>query len=355
MLVEGEHLDAVFLDIRMPGLDGLDFTRLLTGFAEPPHVVFVTAHDDCAVTAYELGALDYLLKPVRPERLAESVRRVAAAAHRPAPPAEEAAPDPADEMIPVELGGRTRLVSRRTVTHVEAQGDYVRLHTADGGYLVRMPLSVLTKRWEGAGFIRIHRSTLVASAHITELRFDGGRAAVQIGDELLQVSRRHTREVRDLLVRRFHQPGEDGALPGRPAMGDERRAVTAGTASGGAPPDAPATGPEPSGADPGDPSHPGRPCAPPGPRTGDAEARALIRAQLRIALGTGAFVMAVVTGLPALLALVPAIARARLGGVPLSCIVLALGIQPVWIAVAFRQLRRAERAERELTGTAGPR
>lgn len=65
--------------------------------------------------------------------------------------------------------------------------------------------------------------------------------------------------------------------------------------------------------------------------------------------------MAVVTGLPALLALVPAVARARLGGVPLSCIVLALGIQPVWIAVAFRQLRRAERAERELTGTAGPR
>ncbi|NED49650.1 response regulator, partial [Micromonospora aurantiaca] len=79
MLVEGERLDAVFLDIRMPGLDGLDFTRLLTGFAAPPHVVFVTAHDDCAVTAYELGALDYLLKPVRPERLAESVRRVAEA------------------------------------------------------------------------------------------------------------------------------------------------------------------------------------------------------------------------------------------------------------------------------------
>ncbi|TDC37447.1 response regulator transcription factor [Actinomadura sp. KC345] len=205
MLVEGERLDAVFLDIRMPGLDGLDFTRLLTGFAAPPHVVFVTAHDDCAVTAYELGALDYLLKPVRPERLAESVRRVAVAARRTGPPPDEDARDPEDEMIPVELGGRTRLVSRRSVTHVEAQGDYVRLHTADGGYLVRMPLSALTERWEAAGFIRIHRSTLVASAHVTELRFDGGRAAVQIGDELLQVSRRHTREVRDRLVRKFHQ------------------------------------------------------------------------------------------------------------------------------------------------------
>ncbi|MEV4259529.1 response regulator, partial [Spirillospora sp. NPDC049652] len=79
MLTAGERLDAVFLDIRMPGLDGLDFTRLLAGFAAPPAVVFVTAHDDCAVAAYELGALDYLLKPVRRERLAEAVRRVAEA------------------------------------------------------------------------------------------------------------------------------------------------------------------------------------------------------------------------------------------------------------------------------------
>ncbi|WP_067478306.1 LytR/AlgR family response regulator transcription factor [Actinomadura hibisca] len=213
MLVAGERLDAVFLDIRMPGLDGLDFSRLLTGFAAPPEVVFVTAHDDCAVAAYELGALDYLLKPVRPERLAEAVRRVDEAVHRALPPEDADAERPAeDEMVPVELGGRTRLVSRRAVTHVEAQGDYVRLHTGDGSYLVRMPLAALARRWEAAGFIRIHRSTLVASAHIRELRFDGGRAAVQVGDELLPVSRRHTREVRDLLVRRFRtgDPREDG-------------------------------------------------------------------------------------------------------------------------------------------------
>ncbi|WP_433325529.1 LytR/AlgR family response regulator transcription factor [Spirillospora sp. CA-294931] len=212
MLVSRDRLDAVFLDIRMPGLDGLDFTRLLTGFAEPPEVVFVTAHDDCAVTAYELGALDYLLKPVRPERLSEAVRRVDEAVHRAVPPGEGTpGPPDEDEMIPVELGGRTRLVSRRAVTHVEAQGDYVRLHTGDGSYLVRMPLVVLARRWEEAGFIRIHRSTLVASAHISELRFDGGRASVQVGQELLPVSRRHTREVRDLLVRRFrHAEHADG-------------------------------------------------------------------------------------------------------------------------------------------------
>ncbi|RFU39384.1 LytTR family transcriptional regulator, partial [Actinomadura logoneensis] len=135
-----------------------------------------------------------------------------------APGAPAGAPAGADddEMIPVELGGRTRLVSRRSVTHVEAQGDYVRLHTAEGSYLVRMPLAALARRWEDSGFIRIHRSTLVASQHITELRFDGGRVAVQIGEELLPVSRRHTRAVRDLLVRRFrHGESPDGAPFGR--------------------------------------------------------------------------------------------------------------------------------------------
>lgn len=203
MIVEGDRLDAVFLDIRMPGLDGLDFTRLLTGFAEPPVVVFVTAHDDFAVSAYELGAVDYLLKPVRPERLAEAVRRVDENVHR-AVAGEPAGDGPdGDEMIPVELGGRTRLVSRRAVMYAEAHGDYVRLHTGQDSYLVRIPLAELARRWEAAGFIRIHRSTLVAAGHISELRFDGGRAAVQVGDELLPVSRRHTREVRDLLVRRF--------------------------------------------------------------------------------------------------------------------------------------------------------
>ena len=201
MISEGDRLDAVFLDIRMPGLDGLDFTRLVTGFAEPPAVVFVTAHDEFAVTAFELGAVDYLLKPVDPGRLSEAVRRVEYAVHRDTATDE---PEP-DEMIPVELGGRTRLIPLAGVTHAEAHGDYVRLHTLDGSYLVRVPLAALAERWGPAGFIRIHRSTLVAAAHISELRFDDGRAVVQVGDRPLMVSRRHTREVRDLLVRRFRQ------------------------------------------------------------------------------------------------------------------------------------------------------
>jgi DNA-binding LytR/AlgR family response regulator len=201
MISDGDRLDALFLDIRMPGLDGLDFTRLVTGFADPPAVVFVTAHEEFAVTAFELGAVDYLLKPVDPGRLGEALRRVEQAAHRDAAGGEPEA----DEMIPVELGGRTRLIPLTSVTHAVAQGDYVRLHTLDGSYLIRVPLAALAERWGPVGFIRIHRSTLVAAAHISELRFDDGRAIVQVGEQPLPVARRHTREVRDLLVRRFRQ------------------------------------------------------------------------------------------------------------------------------------------------------
>ncbi|MFE3448030.1 LytR/AlgR family response regulator transcription factor [Nonomuraea sp. NPDC059194] len=191
----GERLDGVFLDIRMPGLDGLDLARLVGGFPRPPRLVFVTAHDDCAVQAFELEAVDYLLKPVRAERLAEAVRRLEAAA-----PSSEPG---ADDVIPVELGGVTRFVPQQAVWYAEAKGDYVRLHTSDGGYLVRMSLAALERRWASAGFIRVHRSTLVSARHVSELRFEGGRVLLTVGRETLPVSRRHTRQVREQLVRQF--------------------------------------------------------------------------------------------------------------------------------------------------------
>ena len=197
-----EHLevDALFLDIRMPGLDGLDVARVLARFKAPPKVVFVTAYDEHAVEAFDLRAVDYLLKPVRAERLAEAVRRVreALAAHVQQPPS-----DPADdETIAVELGGVTRFVQRSDVRYAEAHGDYARLHTADGSHLLRVPLSVLEEDWAAAGFVRIHRSHLVALHHIDEMRVDSGRWTVRLGEDVLQVSRRHTRELRDMLVRR---------------------------------------------------------------------------------------------------------------------------------------------------------
>jgi DNA-binding LytR/AlgR family response regulator len=89
---------------------------------------------------------------------------------------------------------------------VEAQGDYARLHTAEGSHLVRTSLATLEEEWASAGFVRIHRSLLVSLAHVRELRTDAGRCAVRVdgpsGGTELVVSRRHTRELRDLLLRR---------------------------------------------------------------------------------------------------------------------------------------------------------
>ncbi len=198
VLREGD-VDCVFLDIQMPGLTGLELAEVLTRFKEPPPIVFVTAHEAHAVEAFDLRAVDYVLKPVRAERLAEAVRRVVEGGA-----GERVATAAADVQIPVERGGVTRFVPRSTVTHVEAQGDYARLHTASGSHLVRVPLSTLEEEWADAGFVRIHRSVLVATAHVTQVRMESGRCTVVVGSPgtELVVSRRNTRELRERLLHR---------------------------------------------------------------------------------------------------------------------------------------------------------
>ncbi|HET8605313.1 MAG TPA: LytTR family DNA-binding domain-containing protein [Marmoricola sp.] len=195
-VLRDEPVDAVFVDIAMPGLTGLELAEVLARFKEPPRVVFVTAHSEHAVDAFDLQAVDYVLKPVREERLREAVRRIRDAGSTPRD----------DDTIPVELGGVTRFVPRSEVRYVEAQGDYTRLHTASGSHLVRLPLSTLEERWGDAGFLRIHRSLLVSLAHVDEVRVDQGRCSVVVGGTELQVSRRHTPLLRELL-RRSRQGG----------------------------------------------------------------------------------------------------------------------------------------------------
>ena len=222
-MLEAHEIDVIFSDISMPGLDGMALGRVLARFASPPQLVFVTAHEQHAVDAFALAATDYVMKPVRGERLAEAVRRVVAkqdeAGMPPAPVAEPGAPSAPggsavgagsaaasaaaeDETIPVELGGVTRFITRSNIRYAQASGDYARLHTGDGSHLVRIPLAVLEEKWADHGFVRIHRSTLVALPHVTEVRMDHGRCSVVIGDVELQVSRRHTRQLRDVLLRR---------------------------------------------------------------------------------------------------------------------------------------------------------
>ena len=211
----------MFSDISMPGLDGMALARVISRFAVRPQIVFVTAHDQHAVDAFALAATDYVMKPVRTERLSEAVRRVVRTRHelasaatsppgttpgpggRPGqnqPPAPPSPPE--DETIPVELGGVTRFITRNQIRYAQAHGDYARLHTETGSHLGRVPRSVLEERWAEHGFVRIHRSTLVALPHVSEVRMDHGRCSVVVGPVELQVSRRHTKELRDTLLRR---------------------------------------------------------------------------------------------------------------------------------------------------------
>jgi two-component system, LytTR family, response regulator LytT len=217
--LESAPVDAVFLDIRMPGLTGLELAKVLGRFASPPPVVFVTAYDDAAVEAFSLRAVDYLLKPVRAGRLAEAVGRVVESLGGGAPPAAAAptptpaAAPPREETIAVELGGVTRFLQVADVRYVEAHGDYARLHTERGSHLVRVPLASLEERWAPMGFVRVHRSYLVATAHISELRVEpGGGHAVRVGTGpsavVVPISRRHARELKDRLVRRARREAE---------------------------------------------------------------------------------------------------------------------------------------------------
>ena len=201
-------VDAVFLDINMPGLSGLELAGVLARYARRPAIVFVTAHDDKAVAAFDVGAVDYLLKPIRENRLDEAVRRVLARRVVTAPSPDSPADAHAEsDVLPAELGGITSLVPRDSISWVEAEGDYARLHSASGAHLVRIPLSTLENRWREHGFQRVHRSYLVALRFVTGLRTVDGAVLVRLRtngaspDVELPVSRRQARELRDRVVR----------------------------------------------------------------------------------------------------------------------------------------------------------
>jgi len=169
--------DIVFLDIAMPGFNGFELAAQLPA-DEMPGIIFITAFDTHAVEAFGIDAVDYLLKPVAPDRLRASVGRARAwldgrasqraAAINPAETVEDKAPS-----IDTLWAHRRREVVRiaiDSVSWIEAEGDYVRLHTPDGGGLVRMTLSALEAQLDESVFIRIHRSAICRRGAITGLR-----------------------------------------------------------------------------------------------------------------------------------------------------------------------------------------
>jgi DNA-binding LytR/AlgR family response regulator len=200
-----QAFDAIFLDVRMPDLDGLELARVLRRFAAPPQLVFVSAYDSAAVDAFELHALDYLRKPVGRRRVEEAIERVAAAVESASSagernPARLAVPAADDhEMIAVANlhGGSTRLLARSSILYVQSYGDFVRIVTADGRYLLRSTLADIERRWEPVGFVRVHRQYVANLRNAVELRpMLGGTAELTFSDgQTIPVARRHTAEL----------------------------------------------------------------------------------------------------------------------------------------------------------------
>lgn len=201
-LLSMEHVDAAFLDIHMPGLSGFDLARALERFVVRPVVVFVTADEAGAVEAFDVQAVDYVLKPVRVARLAQAIDRAAAAVSAPRDADSGDGPLADDETVPVQTGSTVRFVRRSDVQWVHAEGDYSRLWTSSGqSHLLRQPISDLEERWAAAGFVRVHRSYLVHRDAVTEARLSGSSPVVVLREVELPVSRRLVAAVRERLVR----------------------------------------------------------------------------------------------------------------------------------------------------------
>jgi two-component system response regulator AlgR len=201
-LLAASPVDVVLLDIRMPEMDGIEFAQHLQKLPEPPAIVFTTAYDGYAIRAFEVHAIDYLLKPIRASRLkdalmrAQSVRAPAAAALR-----ELSRGAPA--FLSAQERGRIHLIPVEDVIYLKAELKYVTVRTAQREYLIEDALARLEQEF-GARFVRVHRNCLVAQAAIrgferSSAEGEGNWLVLLEGcDEKLAVSRRQQHIVREI-------------------------------------------------------------------------------------------------------------------------------------------------------------
>jgi len=196
----GHEPDLVLLDIAMPGMDGLEAARHLAAFEPRPAVVFCTAYDAHALSAFDAAAVDYLVKPVRPERLDDALGRVrtfAAGLGR----GRDTDGDGRRTHLCARLRGSLRLIPIEEVHYLQAEEKYVVVHHARGEDLIEESLKSLEEEF-GDRFLRIHRNCLVARHELVELRRDPEghvRAILRHGKQPLEVSRRCVAPLREAL------------------------------------------------------------------------------------------------------------------------------------------------------------
>jgi DNA-binding LytR/AlgR family response regulator len=178
------------VSVQPPGYSGFAIARALPSLSSRlsgrmPLLVFVSADHRGAVEAFEHAATDYLVTPISDARFERCVTRLSVGAR-----SALLENRVRRHTIAVSLGSTTHLLHREDVRFVHAQGDYVRLHTSDSSYLVRVPISELDRQWAAAGFLRIHRSYLVAMYQISRAKLSKTHPAVFVHNQELPVSRR---------------------------------------------------------------------------------------------------------------------------------------------------------------------
>lgn len=198
-LIEALTPDLVLLDMTMPELDGLGVARALAKRSRKPAIIFVTAHEHFAVEAFDLEAVDYVLKPVTPERLGRAVDRAIARSGSPS-----ARPD-SKWLSELWVPHRSELlrIEVAQVSRIDAERDYVRLHVGDRSYLLLQTIAGLEDRLDPAQFIRIHRSTILRRDCIRGLRHDGlGVWSIELDDgETLRIGRTYMAKVKAMAGR----------------------------------------------------------------------------------------------------------------------------------------------------------
>jgi two-component system response regulator AlgR len=189
-LIEALKPDLVMLDIAMPLLDGIGVARAVGRMGIRPAVIFVTAFEGFAVEAFDLAAIDYMLKPVAHDRLTRAIDRVEAALRNRAtegtPAPAEPQPDWAEEFWVPHRSELIRIATDQ-IDRIEAERDYMRLHVGSHSYLLHQTISSLEERLDPQQFVRLHRSHIVRRDHIARLRHDGSGvwfAALTTGNEI---------------------------------------------------------------------------------------------------------------------------------------------------------------------------